>query len=122
MADILVVDDSGYARRLMRKTLENAQHHVTEAASGVEAIERYFLKKPDLVLLDLTMEDVDGLSVLKKLRELDPGARVIVVSADVQSSTTNLVQDAGAIRFLGKPVPAEQLLSAVDAVVAEAGK
>ena len=113
MAEILVVDDSAYARKLMRKALENAQHTVIEAGSGVQAIESYFLNKPALVLLDLTMEDVGGLDVLKRLREMDPGARVIVVSADVQSSTSELVQNAGALRFLGKPVPADQLVAAV---------
>lgn len=119
MAAILVVDDSAYARKLMRKTLEAAQYTVTEAASGVEAIESYFLSRPDLVLLDLTMEDVGGLDVLKQLRHIDPAARVIVVSADVQSSTAELVQDAGAIRFLGKPVAADKLLEAVGAAVQE---
>lgn len=117
MADILVVDDSAYARKLMRKTLEAGQHTVTEAGSGVEAIECYFLRKPDLVLLDLTMEDVGGLEVLRQLREMDPQARVIVVSADVQSSTAEIVHTAGALRFLGKPVPSDQLLSAVGAAV-----
>lgn len=119
MAQILVVDDSGYARKLMRKTLESAQHSVEEAGGGVAAIESYFLRRPDLVLLDLTMEDVSGLEVLQKLREMDANARVIVVSADVQNSTAELVHDAGAIRFLGKPVDAKELLAAIDEATGE---
>jgi two-component system chemotaxis response regulator CheY len=122
MAQILVVDDSGYARRTMRKTLEQAGHTVAEANGGMAAIESYFLNRPDLVLLDLTMEDVGGFDVLNRLREIDANARVIVVSADVQSSTAKLVEDAGGARFLGKPVQAEELLGAIDAVLAEAGK
>ena len=120
MAQILVVDDSGYARRTMRKTLEQAGHTVAEANGGMAAIESYFLNRPDLVLLDLTMEDVGGFDVLHRLREIDANARVIVVSADVQSSTAKLVETAGGARFLGKPVQADELLSAIDAVLAEA--
>lgn len=116
MAQILLVDDSNYARRTLRKVLEQAGHTVSEAAGGMAAIEHYFLHRPDVVLLDLTMEDVGGLEVLKKLREMDTLARVIVVSADVQSSTETLVKDAGALQFLGKPVASADLLKAIDAV------
>jgi two-component system, chemotaxis family, chemotaxis protein CheY len=70
------------------------------------------------VLLDLTMEDMGGLEVLEKLRALDAGARVIVVTADVQRSTAKLVAESGAVRFLGKPVSAEGLLGAVREVLA----
>jgi two-component system, chemotaxis family, chemotaxis protein CheY len=122
MAQILVVDDSGYARRTMRRTLEQAGHTVAEANGGMAAIESYYLNRPDLVLLDLTMEDVGGFDVLSRLREIDPDARVIVVSADVQSSTAKLVESAGGARFMGKPVQADELLGAIDAVLAEAGK
>jgi two-component system, chemotaxis family, chemotaxis protein CheY len=114
VAAILVVDDSAYARRLMRKNLEAAQHQVYEADGGIAAIESYFLRRPDVVLLDLTMEDLSGLDVLRKLREMDNNARVIVVSADVQASTEDLVREAGGNAFLGKPVAAEHLLAAID--------
>lgn len=118
MAQILVVDDSGYARRTLRKTLEQAGHAVTEANGGMAAIESYFLSRPDVVLLDLTMEDVGGFDVLERLREMDANARVIVVSADVQSSTAKLVENAGGARFLGKPVAAPELLATIAAVLA----
>jgi len=117
VAVILVVDDSAYARRLMRKNLEAAEHEVVEADGGMAAIESYFLRRPDVVLLDLTMEDLSGLEVLRKLREMDADARVIVVSADVQSSTEDLVREAGADSFLGKPVATDQLLSAISAAI-----
>lgn len=117
MADILVVDDSGYARRLMRKALESAQHNVREADGGMAAIEAYYLHHPDVVLLDLTMEDLGGLEVLKQLRQMNPDARVIVVSADVQATTEGIVRDAGATAFLGKPVAPEDLHRAIDAAI-----
>ena len=117
MSTILLVDDSAYARRTMRKTLEAAQHTVVEAGGGMAAIESYFLQHPDLVLLDLTMEDMDGIQVLKKLRELDASARIVVVSADVQATTEVMVKDAGGVAFLGKPVAAEVLLRTIDSVM-----
>ena len=114
MAVVLIVDDSSYARRMMRKNLEAAQHEVLEADGGMSAIETYFLKRPDVVLLDLTMEDLSGLEVLKQLRQMNPDVRVIVVSADVQSSTEGIVREAGAARFLGKPVATSELLAAIE--------
>jgi two-component system, chemotaxis family, chemotaxis protein CheY len=119
MATILVVDDSGYARRLMRQTLEAGGHTVTEAASGMAALESYVLERPELVMLDLTMEDLSGLEVLARIREIDPDSRVIVVSADVQRSTAKMVSEAGAFRFLGKPAEPEDVIDAVQAALAE---
>jgi two-component system chemotaxis response regulator CheY len=120
MATIMIVDDSNYTRRTHRRILESDGHAVHEASSGMAALEAYFVHRPDLVLLDLTMEDMGGLEVLEKLRELHADARVIVVSADVQRSTSQLVTDSGAMRFLGKPVTPEGLLDTVRSALAEA--
>jgi two-component system chemotaxis response regulator CheY len=114
MAKILVVDDSGMSRRTLRKILEPAGHQVIEAADGIAALEHYFLDRPDIVMLDLTMTGMYGIDVLKKLREMDPKARVIVGSADIQSSTRNLVEEAGATAFINKPFTVEQVLGAVN--------
>ena len=113
MAKILVVDDSGMSRRTLRKILEPAGHQIIEAADGIAALEHYFLDEPDLVMLDLTMTGMYGIDVLKKLREMDPKARVIVGSADIQSSTRSLVEEAGATAFINKPFTVEQVLNAV---------
>jgi len=119
MATVLVVDDSGYARRLLRQTLEAGGHAVIEAASGMAGLEAYAMQAPDVVLLDLTMEDVGGLEVLQRLREIDPNARVIVVSADIQRATGKQVAEAGAFRFLAKPADAEDVIEAVNAALGE---
>ena len=119
MATIMIVDDSSYTRRIHRRVLEDDGHEVVEAASGMAAIEGYFVHRPDLMLLDLTMEDMSGLEVLERLRELGAGARVIVISADVQRSTAQLVAEAGALRFIGKPVAPEELRNVVRALLAE---
>lgn len=113
MATVMIVDDSNFTRRTHRRILESAGHDVLEADTGMAAIESYAMNRPDLVLLDLTMADMGGLEVLKKLREINPEARVVVISADVQRSTATLVAASGALRFLGKPVAPAELLDTV---------
>lgn len=115
---VLLVDDSGLARRGTRRILEGSGYRVIEAEDGLAALERYALERPDVVLLDLVMRGMYGLDVLTKLRELDPAARVIVISADIQTSSRELVREAGAAGFLNKPVDAEQLLGAVGRALA----
>ena len=116
-AKILLVDDSGMARRTVRQMLETAGYDVVEAEDGLTALERYFLEKPDLVLLDLVMKGMRGLDVLEKLHELDPKVRAIVVSADIQDSSRELAVAGGARNFLNKPVDRASLLSAVSCVL-----
>ena len=96
---ILIVDDSALARRMSRNILEAEGFVVLEARDGLSALERYFLEKPDVVLLDLVMKGMYGLEVLEKLRQMDPDVKVVVVSADVQSSSHDLVHEAGAKPF-----------------------
>jgi len=110
---VLLVDDSALARRSARRALEQAGYDVVEAEDGLSALERYVLEKPDVVLLDLVMKGMYGLEVLAKIRELDPAARVIVVSADVQTSSHDLVRDAGGVAFLNKPVQPQQIVATV---------
>jgi len=117
MSTILVVDDSGLARRRARNILEGAGYNVVEAEDGMAALERYFVARPDVVLLDLVMKGMYGLEVLTKLRELDGTARVIVVSADVQSSSQELVTAAGAAGFLTKPLDADEILALVQSTL-----
>ena len=110
---ILLVDDSALARRSTRRILERAGYQVVEAEDGMAAIEQYFVEKPDVVLLDLVMKGMYGLEVLAKLREMDPNASVVVLSADIQTSSREMVQAAGAAGFLNKPADAQQMLEVV---------
>lgn len=119
-AQILIVDDSGLARRNTRRILETAGYEVLEAEDGMTALEQYFVQKPAVVVLDLVMRGMYGLEVLAKLKEMDPKACVIVVSADIQTSSRDLVTEAGATAFLNKPVQAEELLHAVRTALGDA--
>jgi two-component system chemotaxis response regulator CheY len=110
---ILIVDDSALSRRTLRRILETAGYDVVEADEGMSALEVYFLEKPGLVLLDLVMKGMYGLDVLVKLREMDQEARVVVASADIQSSTRKMVDEAGALGFINKPFVSEQVVAAV---------
>ena len=114
---ILIVDDSALSRRTLRRILETAGYEVVEADDGMAALEIYFLEKPGLVLLDLVMKGMYGLDVLVKLREMDQEARVVVASADIQSSTRKLVDEAGALGFINKPFVSEQVVAAVKAAL-----
>ena len=116
---LLLVDDSGLARRSMRAMLESDGYEVVEAEDGIGALERYFLEKPDVVLLDLVMKGMYGIDVLVKLREMDPKALVVVASADIQSSTRKMVDEAGALAFINKPFVSEQVIAAVEAALAK---
>jgi two-component system, chemotaxis family, chemotaxis protein CheY len=117
MAIILLVDDSNLSRRILRRILEPAGHEILEAPDGMSAIERYFLARPDLVMLDMTMGGMHGLDVLSKLHELDPQVRVVVATADIQSSTQTLAREAGAAGFVAKPFTEERVLAAVNGVL-----
>jgi two-component system chemotaxis response regulator CheY len=116
-AKILIIDDSALARRSTRRVLEGAGFSVIEAEDGVSALERYFVEKPDAVVLDLVMKGMYGLDVLERLRQMDPAARVVIASADIQSSSRALVEQAGAAGFLNKPFDGAQLVALLQSVI-----
>lgn len=118
MATILLVDDSNLSRRILRRILEPVGHTIIEAPDGMSAIEHYFLERPDLVMLDMTMGGMHGLEVLSKLHELDPQARILVASADIQTSTQSMARESGAAGFVAKPFSEAHVLDAVQRVLA----
>ena len=118
-AKVLVVDDSSMARRKAREILEGSGHKVIEAEDGAAALDRYSTEKPDLVLLDMVMSGMYGLDVLRKLREMDDKAKVIIVTADVQTSTREIVEQAGSRGVVTKPIRKDELLNIVNSVLEE---
>jgi two-component system chemotaxis response regulator CheY len=113
LAKILVVDDAMFMRSRLRGLLEGAGHEVNEATNGSEAVERFTELKPDLVLMDVTMPEMDGLEALKKIRTATPTAKVIMCSALGQQSIVLEAIKAGAKDFIVKPFRPEKVLEAV---------
>src|SRR5262245_583269 len=119
MAKILIVDDSALSRRILRRILESAAHDVIEADDGMVAIEKYFLEKPDLVMLDLIMHGLPGIEVLQKIRQIDERAPLVVSTADIQTSTRTMIEAAGGKRFVTKPFAERENIAAVDTALKE---
>lgn len=117
-AKILVVDDSGLARRLIRRILEELGYEVYEACDGAQALEEYVLNRQDAVVLDLLMHGMYGVEVLQKLKQLNPQLPVIVASADIQRTTREQVKEHGASAMVNKPVTKEQLEEVLGVVLA----
>lgn len=117
MAKILIVDDSSLSRKIMRSILETEGHEILEAGGGLEALERYFLDHPDLVLIDLAMPEMPGNEVLTQLREMDKKAQVIIASADAQDLTQKTLKAAGAVGYITKPFIRQAVLEQVNQVL-----
>jgi two-component system, chemotaxis family, chemotaxis protein CheY len=118
MATVLITDDSVYMRDLIKAVLARSSHTViAEASGGQECLEKYQEKRPDVVLLDNIMPEMKGLETLRELISIDPGARVIMVSADHQDQSVQLAAKYGAKGFIVKPFLAETVTSEIDAVM-----
>lgn len=118
MATILVVDDAAFMRMRMSKILTEAGHDVIQAANGIEAVAQYREHRPDAVLMDITMPEMDGLSALKEIRALDPSARVAMVTALGQQQIVLEAVKNGAKDFLVKPCEGDRVLAAVSKLCA----
>ncbi|GLG00572.1 response regulator [Alicyclobacillus hesperidum subsp. aegles] len=114
MAKILVVDDAAFMRMMIKDILtKNGFEVVGEAADGAQAVDKYQELKPDLVTMDITMPEVDGIEALKRIRAIDPNARVIVCSAMGQQAMVIDAIQAGAKDFIVKPFQADRVVEAV---------
>ncbi len=115
---ILIVDDAAFMRMMLKDILtKNGFEVVAEAADGVQAVEKYVETKPDLVTMDITMPEMDGIMALKEIRRIDPDAKVIMVSAMGQQAMVIDAIQAGAKDFIVKPFQADRVLEAVTKVL-----
>jgi two-component system chemotaxis response regulator CheY len=113
MAKVLIVDDAAFMRMRCARILSENGHEVVEAANGQLGVEAYGASHPDAVLLDVTMPQMDGLAALKAIKEIDPNARVAMVTAMGQQSVVVEALKAGAKDFVVKPFESDRLLSAL---------
>ena len=116
--NILICDDAAFMRMMIKDILtKNGYTVVGEAENGAKAVEKYAELKPDLVLMDITMPEMDGIQALKKIKEADPSATVIMCSAMGQQAMVIESIQSGAIDFIVKPFQADRVLEAVRKVV-----
>jgi two-component system chemotaxis response regulator CheY len=112
--DILIADDLTFIKMVLRDLVEKAGFHVVgEASDGEEAVRMFEDKRPDLVLLDITMPKMDGLAALKRIMEIDPAARVIMCSALGQQQLMVQAMQLGAKDFIVKPFRPERVLESI---------
>lgn len=115
-ARVLVVDDDPQVLRLMRVNLELEGYDVVSAPDGEEALEMVLSERPDVVVCDVMMPGMDGLTVLRNLRSNPQTSKIpfVVVSAKAQRSDVKAALDMGADRYITKPFDPQELLDAVD--------
>lgn len=119
MAKILVVDDAAFMRMMMKDILAKGEHEVVgEAEDGKKCLMEYSKVKPDLVTLDITMPELDGMNTLVALKKLDPSARVVMVSAMGQQDIVIQAIKAGARDFVVKPFKPDRVLEAINKALA----
>lgn len=119
MKRVLVVDDAAFMRLSLRTMLErNGYQVVGEAENGLVGVKKYRELKPDLVTMDVTMPELDGIGALKQIRSLDPNATVVMVSAMGQET---FIKDAvlnGARYFIVKPFKEEHVIETISKILA----
>jgi two-component system chemotaxis response regulator CheY len=118
MAKVLVVDDAAFMRIRAAKVLQDNGHQVEQAENGLEAVKKYAEWRPDAVLMDITMPEMDGLAALKEIKKLDPAARVAMVTAMGQQAIVMEALKAGAKDFVLKPFQPDRMLGALQKLLA----
>jgi two-component system chemotaxis response regulator CheY len=118
MAKILVVDDAQFLRVRISKMLQADGHEVVEAENGVKAVEVYKSSKPDVVFMDITMPEMDGLTALKEIRAYDSNAKVVMLTALGQESVVLEAIKSGAKDFVVKPFERERIIRAIGKLLA----
>ena len=118
MAKVLLVDDAAFMRMVVKDTLtKNGFTDLYEAADGVEAVEKYKEVQPDLVIMDITMPNMDGLEALKTIKAQYPDAKIIMCSAMGQEAMVVEAIKSGAKDFIVKPVKPDRILKAVQQIL-----
>lgn len=118
MTKVLIVDDAAFMRMMIKDILQkNGFEVVGEACNGIEAENLYKKENPDVVTMDITMPDMDGIEAVKEIRSFDPEAKIIMCSAMGQQSMVMDAIKSGAKDFIVKPFQADRVLEAIRKVV-----
>ncbi len=115
---ILIVDDAAFMRMMIRDVLsKNGYEVLGEAENGQKAIEKYKELTPDLVIMDITMPEVDGIQAVKEIKKISPDAKIVMCSAMGQQAMVIEAIQAGARDFIVKPFQADRVIEAVKKVI-----
>ena len=115
---ILIVDDAAFMRMMIKDILtKNGYEVVGEGENGIRAVEKYKELTPDLVLMDITMPEMNGIDAVKNIKAIDPGAKIVMCSAMGQQAMVIESIQAGARDFIVKPFQADRVLEAVRKVI-----
>lgn len=118
MAKVLIVDDAAFMRMMIKDILEkNGFEIVGEGNNGIKAVELYKKEKPDIVTMDITMPDMDGIEAVKEIKAFDPAAKIIMCSAMGQQTMVMDAIRAGARDFIVKPFQPDRVLEAIRKVL-----
>jgi two-component system chemotaxis response regulator CheY len=113
----LVVDDTSIMRMIVSRIMREARYDVTEATNGAEAIQTYFKWRPDIVIMDLTMDGIDGTTAIRGILQIDPAARVVVCSSTSDAHIVMNLLKMGAKGYVTKPFTPEKLLATVNSAL-----
>lgn len=115
---VLIVDDAAFMRMMIKDILsKNGYEVVGEAENGLKAIERFKNSEPDLVIMDITMPEMDGIQAVKEIKKVDKDAKIIMCSAMGQQAMVIESIQAGALDFIVKPFQAERVIEAIKRAV-----
>ena len=118
MAGILIVDDAAFMRMMIKDILtKNGYNVIGEAENGVAAVRTYSELRPDLVIMDITMPEMDGITAVREIRKINSDAKVIMCSAMGQQAMVIDAIQAGAKDFIVKPFNHERVIEAVKKVI-----
>ena len=116
--NILICDDAAFMRMMIKDILtKNGYNVVGEAENGLKAVEKYNETKPDLVMMDITMPEMDGIQALKNIKASDPNASIIMCSAMGQQAMVIDSIQSGAKDFIVKPFQADRVIEAIKKVI-----
>ncbi len=113
-AKVMIVDDAAFMRMMLKDILtKNGYEVIGEAGNGAQAVESYSELKPDLVTMDITMPEMDGITAVKEIRKINPEAKIVMCSAMGQQAMVIDAIQSGARDFIVKPFQAERVLEAI---------
>ena len=120
MAKIMLVDDAAFMRMMVKNTLSKSGYdNFVEAQDGAEAVKKYDAENPDMVFMDITMPNMDGLQALKKIKENHPDAKIVMCTAMGQQAMVLEAIQSGAADFIVKPFEAERVVATAQKVLGQ---